>query len=111
MKKIIHLSDIHTGFEDLCRRFGELVGFLIFTKEPAEDYVVVMTGDIVHHASKDSDAQAVERIDGLKDSGFQVLCVPGDHDGTTSTASGASRGFTTVALRRESSVAPRLYGS
>ena len=52
MKKIIHLSDLHIGFngQDLKRRLEAIVQSIIFVKESAKDYVIVLTGDLVEKA-------------------------------------------------------------
>ena len=51
MKKIIHLSDLHIGFEDLSSRFDEITNNIIFAKQPASEYIIVITGDIVDDAT------------------------------------------------------------
>ena len=81
MKKIIHLSDTHVGYEDLVTKFGDIVTRIIFTKNPADNYVVVVTGDIVDDATrKGSYHEASAHLNRLKDAGFFVLVVPGNHD-------------------------------
>jgi len=81
MKKIIHLSDTHVGYKDLVTKLGDLVTRLIFQKTPAENYVVVVTGDIVEDATRDgSYEEASAHLDRLKKAGFHVLVVPGNHD-------------------------------
>ena len=47
MKKIIHLSDLHIGHEGMYERFRELIRRLTLLKQPAANYVVVITGDLV----------------------------------------------------------------
>ena len=46
MKQIIHFSDLHIGYGNLGRRFDVICNNLIFEKASAEDYVVVITGDL-----------------------------------------------------------------
>lgn len=81
MKKIIHLSDIHVGHEDSGLKFRQIVENITLLKQPANDYVIVITGDIVdnatHEAQKD---EALDAIDQLKARGYTVLVVPGNHD-------------------------------
>ena len=50
MKKIIHLSDLHIGYNDLGDRFDCIASNIIFGKQPADQYVIVITGDIVESA-------------------------------------------------------------
>ena len=46
MKKIIHLSDLHVGYKDLGERFQCIADDIIFLKQPAANYVIVITGDL-----------------------------------------------------------------
>jgi len=83
MKKIIHLSDLHIGYkkQDLTKRFEGIVQSIIFAKEPAEDYVIVVTGDLVEKATDPANHETVLRyLDKLKSHGFMILLVPGNHD-------------------------------
>lgn len=83
MKKIIHLSDLHIGFQkqDLKQRFEGIVQSIIFVKEPAEDYIVVVTGDLVEKATDPANHDAAKQyLDKLQSHGFVVLVVPGNHD-------------------------------
>lgn len=81
MKKIIHLSDTHIGYKDLSTTMGDIVTRIIFTKEDAENYVIVATGDVVDDATRDgSYEEAKAHFDRLKSAGFTVLYVPGNHD-------------------------------
>jgi len=81
MKKIIHLSDTHVGYEDLNTRLGDVVTRMIFHKTPAENYVVVITGDLVEDATREgSYEEASTHLNRLKKAGFIVLVAPGNHD-------------------------------
>lgn len=81
MKKIIHLTDTHLGYKDLSSRMKEIITRIIFTKEEADNYVIVHTGDVVEDATDDgSYEEAVMHFKRLKDAGFHVLVVPGNHD-------------------------------
>lgn len=91
MKKIIHLSDVHAGYGDLTSRLGELVTRIIFHKTPAENYVVVVTGDIVEDATRDASyEEASVHLDRLTEAGFTVLVVPGNHDYGTGNVGNAA---------------------
>ena len=81
MKKIIHLSDTHVGYDNLSRRMRDIVTRIIFTKENAENYIIVHTGDVVEDATADgSYEEALSQFNRLKQAGFTVLFVPGNHD-------------------------------
>jgi len=81
MKKLIHLSDIHLGHGDCGEKFRVITEKIIATMQPASDYIVLITGDIVDNANRDDFfTEALGYIDNLRDSGFRVLVVPGNHD-------------------------------
>lgn len=81
MKKIVHFGDLHIGYKDLGERFNCICSNLIFEKEPAEDYVVVITGDLVDNALEPANfTEAKMYIEKLEERGFKVLVVPGNHD-------------------------------
>lgn len=81
MKKIIHLSDLHIGYRDCGKKFRTLVDNLAFLKQPAENYIVVVTGDLEENANEPSHAEeAREAIETLRRYGYRVLLVPGNHD-------------------------------
>jgi predicted MPP superfamily phosphohydrolase len=81
MKKIIHLSDLHICHEDLSRRFEDITNNIIFGKQPAENYVIVITGEIVEDASlQNTYKQAKSHIEKLRSAGYRVLAAPGNHD-------------------------------
>ena len=81
MKKIIHLSDLHIGYQQLDARFECAVSRIIFEKEPATNYVVVVTGDLVENAfDSGSYAIAAAHLERLRIAGFEVLVAPGNHD-------------------------------
>lgn len=87
MKKIIHLSDLHVGYGNLTGKLRDLVSRIIFHKQPANDYIIIITGDIVQNANKDgSFEEASAQLDRLKQAGFHVLPVMGNHDCGTGVA-------------------------
>jgi predicted MPP superfamily phosphohydrolase len=86
MKKIIHLSDLHIGYEDCGTRFRTIIDNIAFLKQPAANYIVVITGDIVDNATQPEQTdEAVASINELKKLGYTVLVVPGNHDYGTGT--------------------------
>ncbi|MBU0469316.1 MAG: metallophosphoesterase [Candidatus Omnitrophica bacterium] len=83
MKKIIHLSDLHVGFEDMGKKFFDIVESLkAFAGTNAREYVIVITGDLVDNANYQDSYEVVKAgIESLKLAGFEeVLVVPGNHD-------------------------------
>jgi len=81
MKKIIHLSDLHVGFSHCQSHLNKVVSRIIFLKEPASDYLVIITGDFVEDATQDGLYQtALVEVNRLRDAGFQILICPGNHD-------------------------------
>lgn len=81
MKKVIHLSDLHLGFPKLEARCDQIFRAINHLKQPANNYVIVITGDLVDSAfTIDDYEKAVVRIDGLRSAGFEVLVCPGNHD-------------------------------
>jgi predicted MPP superfamily phosphohydrolase len=81
MKKIIHLSDLHVGHEECGARFRALIDNITFLKQPANNYIVLITGDIVENANHIGYVEeAVDDIAQLEERGYRVLVVPGNHD-------------------------------
>jgi 3',5'-cyclic AMP phosphodiesterase CpdA len=81
MKKIIHLTDLHIGYGELRKKFSELISNLVYSMQPAENYVVVVTGDLVENAiPKNNFHRANDMLKTLKNAGYDVLVVPGNHD-------------------------------
>jgi predicted MPP superfamily phosphohydrolase len=81
MKSIIHLSDLHVGHEECGGKFRSIVDNIIIRMQPANNYIILITGDIVDNAnhSEQSD-EAVNAIHKLEEHGYRVLVVPGNHD-------------------------------
>jgi 3',5'-cyclic AMP phosphodiesterase CpdA len=69
---------------------GDIVTRIIFTKEDASNYVIVHTGDVVEDATRGgSYEEALAHFNRLREAGFALLFVPGNHDyGTGSLGSG-----------------------
>lgn len=83
MKRIIHLSDLHVGYEDFGQRFTSIIDNLIFEKgSKAQEYVLVITGDLVDNAhNSESYPEVKAGWDTLRTAGFKhILVVPGNHD-------------------------------
>src|SRR4030042_6638094 len=81
MKKIIHLSDLPIGDKECGERFRAIIDSITSSKQPAKDYIVVITGDIVNNANRRKKInEAVKSVELLKERGYRVLVIPGNHD-------------------------------
>jgi predicted MPP superfamily phosphohydrolase len=81
VKKIIHLSDLHIGHQDCGSRLSTIIDNITSQKQPANDYIILITGDIVNNANhEDSTDEAIDDIRQLEERGYRVLVVPGNHD-------------------------------
>ena len=81
MKTIIHLSDLHVGYAHCLVHLNRVITNLIFLKEPAGKYVVIVSGDLVNDATRDGLYEIVAaEIQRLRTAGFTVLICPGNHD-------------------------------
>jgi 3',5'-cyclic AMP phosphodiesterase CpdA len=83
MRRIIHLSDLHVGAEEIEGRFRTFLDSLIHSRgDRAGEYVLVITGDMVDNASHGQHADEVSQgLAELGRAGFdQILVVPGNHD-------------------------------
>ncbi len=81
MKKIIHLSDLHVGHEDCGVKFRLIIDNIAFLKQPANNYIVLITGDIVDNANHGGQIdEAVEAIKQFEELGYRILVIPGNHD-------------------------------
>ncbi|HUW93708.1 MAG TPA: metallophosphoesterase [Bacteroidales bacterium] len=81
MKKIIHLSDLHDGHEECGVHFRTIIDNINFLKQPAVNYIVVITGDLCDNANKTEQVEeAFNAIETLKEYGYRVLVIPGNHD-------------------------------
>jgi predicted MPP superfamily phosphohydrolase len=81
VKRIIHLSDLHVGHKECGRRFRTIIDNIAFLKQPAYNYIILITGDIADNANHGEQTdEAVDAINRLEELGYKVLVVPGNHD-------------------------------
>ncbi len=81
MKKIIHLSDLHIGADNCYANAKLIVANIINRMQPVTDYIVVITGDIANNVYRqDQHNLALGLVNQLKESQFEVLLIPGNHD-------------------------------
>ena len=74
------------GHEDCGNKFSTIIDNITFLKQPADNYVVVITGDIVDDANKSEQMdEAADSIQRFEELGYKVLLVPGNHDYGTGT--------------------------
>jgi predicted MPP superfamily phosphohydrolase len=86
MKKIIHLSDLHVGHIDCGDKFRAIIDNITFLKQPADNYIILITGDIVDNATHaEQIKEAVDAIEQFAERGYRILVVPGNHDYGTGT--------------------------
>ena len=75
MPRLIHLSDLHFGAHD--DRLVEAVERRVDDDKPD---LVVISGDFTQRARTEQFQEACRFLDRLKESGHDVLAVPGNHD-------------------------------
>jgi 3',5'-cyclic AMP phosphodiesterase CpdA len=75
MARLIHLSDLHFGAHD--ERLVEAVAERI---DEARPDLVVVSGDFTQRARTEQFEEACQFLTRLRDSGHEVLGVPGNHD-------------------------------
>ncbi|HNX67491.1 MAG TPA: metallophosphoesterase [Bacteroidales bacterium] len=79
--KLIHLSDIHVGHEDCGAKFRTIAEKIMETKQPVEEYIIIITGDIVNNANREEYiSEALGVISMLREKGYRLLLIPGNHD-------------------------------
>ena len=75
MPRLIHLSDLHFGAHD--ERLVEAVEHCVAKERPD---LVVISGDFTQRARTEQFQEACRFLGRLRDSGHEVLAVPGNHD-------------------------------
>ncbi len=72
MKRIIHLSDLHVGHKECGIRFRTIIDNITFLKQPAYNYIILITGDIADNANHaEQTDEAVDAINQLEDTRIQ----------------------------------------
>ena len=75
MARLIHLSDLHFGAHD--QRLVDAVAERVDEEKPD---LVVISGDFTQRARTEQFKEACDFLERLRDSGHDVLAVPGNHD-------------------------------
>lgn len=79
--RIIHLSDLHIGYNNCETNFGTIVTNIINTFPNPTDDVIIITGDLTDTGDSEAAIATVQnQIMRLEQSGFTVLIIPGNHD-------------------------------
>lgn len=72
---------MHLGINEQNETFKAQIDRLSLLKQPAENYIIVITGDIVDNANDETQFEyAKAEIRKLEEQGYIVLLVPGNHD-------------------------------
>jgi|GEM_PF-288741 len=82
MTKIIHLSDLHIGAENSAlERVKKIFKKIVFfSKNRSQEYLVLITGDLVERGANQFYKEAKEQFDFLKSKNLELFVVPGNHD-------------------------------
>ena len=75
MARLIHLSDLHFGAHD-----PELVEAVESRVKESQPDLVVVSGDLTQRARTEQFQEACRFLERLRESGYDVLAVPGNHD-------------------------------
>jgi 3',5'-cyclic AMP phosphodiesterase CpdA len=75
MARLVHLSDLHFGAHD-----QRLVAAVERSVDELKPDLVVVSGDFTQRARTEEFAEACQFLERLRDSGHEVLGVPGNHD-------------------------------
>jgi 3',5'-cyclic AMP phosphodiesterase CpdA len=75
MARLIHLSDLHFGAHD-----PALVEAVAESVKASKPDLVVISGDLTQRARTEQFQEACRFLESLRESGHEVLAVPGNHD-------------------------------
>lgn len=78
--KVIHLSDLHLGRSNNIKKIARIREWIINHREQHGAEVIVISGDITNDGDKRQFLKARAVIEDLREAGFRVLVVPGNHD-------------------------------
>jgi len=77
---IIHLSDLHIGKSNNFEKAKQIVDWIVTHPDLHQSDLVVISGDLVDDGKTWQFKKARNLIKRLRDAGFTVLAVPGNHD-------------------------------
>lgn len=75
MARLVHLSDLHFGAHD-----ERIVAAVLAEIDTAAPDLVIISGDFTQRAKTEQYQEACRFLEKLRDSGHDVLAVPGNHD-------------------------------
>lgn len=78
--KFFHLSDLHIGQSNNDQKVGEITRWIIDHASQHEARLVLITGDVVDSGFEWQYQKAQQHVEHLRQEGFRVLVVPGNHD-------------------------------
>lgn len=78
--KFFHLSDWHIGQSNNDHKVGEITRWIIDHASQHEARLVLITGDVVDSGFEWQYKKAQQHVEHLRQAGFRVLVVPGNHD-------------------------------
>ncbi|MFO8035360.1 MAG: metallophosphoesterase [Anaerolineales bacterium] len=77
---IVHLSDLHIGKSDNEQKVDQITTWLVDHPSISNQDVILITGDVVDDGLLWQYEIAKGYVERLREAGFCVLCVPGNHD-------------------------------
>lgn len=77
--QLIHLSDWHLGVPSNNENAFDLVGHIVKNQNP-QDSAIVVSGDVMDTPNEENAILAAQLFGALKDAGFMVYAIPGNHD-------------------------------
>lgn len=78
--KVIHLSDLHIGKSNNFEKSSQIIQWILENQPRHQSRLVVITGDLVDDGQDWQFELAAGLIKQLRDAGYIVLAVPGNHD-------------------------------
>jgi 3',5'-cyclic AMP phosphodiesterase CpdA len=75
MARLLHLSDLHFGAHD-----PDLVEAVAVSADELKPHLIVVSGDFTQRARTEQFKEACRFLEQLRDSGHEVIGVPGNHD-------------------------------
>lgn len=95
MQAILHVSDLHIGQDDQTTEAAAEVMRAIPARFGTSDKpLVIITGDLTHDGEPEQYAVAKDLVDGVRGHGFEVICLPGNHDYGPAGSHAQARRFT-----------------
>ncbi len=78
--RFFHLSDLHIGQSKNDQKVGVITRWIIDHASQHQARLVLITGDVVDSGFKWQYQKAQQHVERLRQAGFRVLVVPGNHD-------------------------------